>query len=150
MGYYTKYTLQVQPQSMDLYVRKALEKKAYDGSSPFVEGPIRWNGGIGCKWYSHKGDCTKVSIQFPDATIIITAAGEDESDVWRQTYISGSCNEERDLPRDLVEDFLDDRELEPPEGRAASVDEESEHLEKIKDIFLKDIGVIECPVVQFP
>lgn len=112
MGYYTRYTLDVEPVHMEDRVREALNKVAYNGDHKgvFVEDPSIWNGGAGPKWYDSLTDCCKVSAQFPNVTITITSVGEGK-DANRTAYKGGkrvSVDTEIDLEQTIA--LLDARD----------------------------------------
>lgn len=89
MGYYTKFSLRVEPAELHDQVECELTRLAYhdDGPSPF--DPESWNGGQGCKWYTHQHDCLALSAAMPGVTIRVQGIGEEDDDRWRRVYRDG-------------------------------------------------------------
>jgi hypothetical protein len=92
MGYYSKFSLRVEPASKHDYVARELTRMAYgdhvleDGVTVFDHE--HWNDGKGCKWYSHADDCIVLSRSLPGVVIRIQRRGED-GEVWRYVYADG-------------------------------------------------------------
>lgn len=92
MGYYTKFSLRVDPPELHDQVARELTRRSYgvhDDDAPTVFDHERWNGGQGCKWYEQDRDCLALSKLMPGVTIRVQGLGEEHDDRWRAVYRDG-------------------------------------------------------------
>lgn len=83
MGYYTRFTVTVDPESMTDAVIERVSRIS-DYSRDTFEGD-----GESVKWYTCEEDIQKVSAEFPLAVITVDAEGEESGDIWRLYAIGG-------------------------------------------------------------
>jgi hypothetical protein len=77
MGYYSKFSLRVDPPELRDEVDRELTKFAYGGDTVSVFDTEQWNGGDGPKWYKHDANCRELSSKMPGVTIEVERLGED-------------------------------------------------------------------------
>jgi hypothetical protein len=77
VGYYSKFSLRVEP--VELYDQVARDLTKWEGVFAGQEH----------KWYSHEADCRKLSSTVPDITIKVQRLGEDDGDRFRYVYKNG-------------------------------------------------------------
>lgn len=78
MGYYTKFTLTVLPDTFSSSVLDAILNKL--GYNPFEDS---------VKWYEYKEDIADISKKFP-VLIIIDGEGDEAGDIWRKIWFKGN------------------------------------------------------------
>lgn len=79
MGYYTRYSLTYEPETLAVSIESAQEK-LYDGYSPFDDE---------CNWYEHEEDMKNLSQQFPDVLFTLHGEGEEAGDLWNKYFRNG-------------------------------------------------------------
>ena len=92
MGYYTDFSLDIQPESA--LTKETLNKlgEAFDSGYLSIIDLLDGN----CepmKWYSHTSDMTKLSNQFPTFLFILDGEGEEAGDVWREFFWQGNSEQ---------------------------------------------------------
>lgn len=96
MGYYTRYTLAVTPDSEEIWREIA---KKYDILYKIVS-----SGGSGklCKCYDHEYDMIELSKKFPEVTFCLHGEGEESVDIWDEYFRNGKkqiCKAEIVIPK---------------------------------------------------
>ena len=81
MGYYTNYTVSIEP-SIDLYeLKNTLEK---------VIGYEFYNFKLNqATWYEHEGDMCEVSCHYPDIVFALHGEGQEVNDMWYKYFKNG-------------------------------------------------------------
>lgn len=83
MGYYTRYTISIESpdgQEDDIIARLS-EVSDYSLRIGLQDDTI--------KWYDHKENTIKVSLEFPNATIYLEGEGEEHGDAWKAKVSNG-------------------------------------------------------------
>lgn len=86
MGYYTKFSLSVEPFYMDQLIPE------FRDSCDSARFAMQSNGianGDGVKWSSHEDDLKKFSKKYPDVLFILSGVGEESGDMWRKYFKGG-------------------------------------------------------------
>lgn len=71
MGYYTKYDISDNPETVQEAIQEKSQYSFYYGRTDEV------------KWYNWQKDCLEVSKDFPNLVISIEGIGEEEGDHWK-------------------------------------------------------------------
>lgn len=71
MGYYTRYDISENPQTVQDAIEQKSQYNFYSGQSDKV------------KWYDWQKDCLEVSKDFPNLVIKIEGGGEEQGDQWK-------------------------------------------------------------------
>lgn len=105
MGYYTKYSLEVIPDSdapscehlnpkgakFCMYCGKKIEFVSIHGRA--VNAIVKICGSApfddSCKWYSHEKDMSIVSKEFPNHVLKLMGEGEESGDIWVKYFKDG-------------------------------------------------------------
>lgn len=83
MGYYTYFSLQVNPMPEEYH--PLWEEEYYGGKLKNLT-----TGNIDTmKWYHHKEEMLEISKKYPEFVFILDGEGEDSADVWREFYRNG-------------------------------------------------------------
>lgn len=91
MGYETRYNLELSDNSLKDEVVDALRELevinyALDSNLELYDS---------VKWYRHKEDMKKISIQFPDVLFTLTGQGEEGEDIWVMYFKGGKGQREK-------------------------------------------------------
>jgi hypothetical protein len=96
VGYYTRYTLEIDPPQPG--IEKAMVEVS-DEFAWFVGYPGEfdedfshgWDGNNmePSKWYSHDSDMKKLSALYPGVRFHLEGEGDEQGDVWKRTYLNG-------------------------------------------------------------
>ena len=82
MGYYTRYTLEVDSCPDELY--EIFENDYYGLKSAYFE---KFRETL--KWYRHEEEMKELSNKFPDILFTLSGEGEDQGDLWRKYFKNG-------------------------------------------------------------
>ena len=96
MGYYTKYTLFVKHDDLDMQA-EVLDAIQEELLYPFqctdgIEDPDGgWglSAGEACKWYEHHEDMVKLSKRYPTILFTLEGEGEESGDIWIKYFKNG-------------------------------------------------------------
>lgn len=96
MGYYTKYTLFVRHNDLDMQA-EVLDVIKEGISYPFqgATGVTDPDGGWGlsvnqaCKWYENHKDMIKFSKKYPTILFTLKGEGEESGDLWMKYFKNG-------------------------------------------------------------
>lgn len=99
MGYYTKYSVSITPESEE--IREYIEEDDY---MSHAIGKC-WDE---CKWYDHEADMLEMSRKFPEALFELTGEGEDSGDMWRKYFRNGKM---QSCPAQITYEPFDETKL---------------------------------------
>lgn len=91
MGYYTYYSLRVEPADTIEFIQAAMEQDSHSDLHGLASCRDLDNG-FGCygaKWYDWEEDMKKLSALFPEITFTLTGDGEEDEDFWEATFKGG-------------------------------------------------------------
>lgn len=88
MGYYTKYSLEIEYKDEDAETIERLNNTTIDQGYGKIGDLIR-HGLDDCKWYEHDEDMRDVSKKFPNVLFILSGEGEESGDIWKAYYKNG-------------------------------------------------------------
>lgn len=120
MGYYTSYSLSVQPRKNGMYFTKdtiSALNLAVNQLEVFDDGSFEDGGWCTyAKWYDYEDNMIALSEKFPDILFELDGNGEDSEDFWieyfcggRHQYCRGEITyEEPDMAALIGEDLCDD------------------------------------------
>lgn len=92
MGYYTDYTLNVQPHEGDAKCIDAIAKlieNEVEKIGIFGDGSVSDGWYANAKWYDYHEDMTLLSKKFPNVIFYLEGDGEDSEDIWGRYYFNG-------------------------------------------------------------
>lgn len=99
MGYYTKYSVVITPDSEE--IRQHIE-------DDYALGYALRDSGDSCKWYDHEADMRELSRKFPEALFELTGEGEDNGDLWRKYFRNGKM---QSCPAQITYEPFDEAKL---------------------------------------
>lgn len=82
MGYYTKYTLEIE-ETISEEEHTAIDEALGEYNE------ILCHHDTELKWYNHEELMVEVSVQFPRLTFILTGLGEEPEDMWKKRFVNG-------------------------------------------------------------
>lgn len=88
MGYYTRYSLKVEPKITDLMFKEKFNKITGDCEYDYVFEED-------CKWNNHEEHMLEVSKLYPEHLFMLEGEGEESGDIWRKYFFNGKyqiCN----------------------------------------------------------
>lgn len=77
MGYYTRYDISENPQTVQQAIEEKSQYSFYGGQTDTV------------KWYDWKEHCLEVSKDFPNLVIKVEGDGEEQGDQWKAYIKNG-------------------------------------------------------------
>ena len=97
MGYYTKFTLTIQPSPEQIAeaaregvaIRGPLESQMGTVEQAIMEVGGYYPRGEEAKWYEHEEDMRSLSQRFPYWTFVLKGIGEADGDEWVKYFHSG-------------------------------------------------------------
>lgn len=90
MGYYTRYTLEVEANGEDLEsIRDAIVSESYEMRASELIDDMTDD----MKWYDHEEDMKDFSKKFPKAVFTLKGEGEESPDTWVSYFQNGKCQE---------------------------------------------------------
>lgn len=81
MGYYTSYTLEMEPYSE--VIHQELLREVNEGYDPFEDIS---------KWYDWEEDMRKFSAKFPNHLFHLHGTGDENEDIWTATFKAGKAH----------------------------------------------------------
>lgn len=124
MGYYTKYTLEIddfgetvpsckhnvstaqakfcaecgkkiEDQNLRYYIEDYLkENYNEDNNDGYSIADLLENESQGMKWYDHEKQMREISKKFPTALFTLSGVGEETGDIWNEYYLKGKMQKE--------------------------------------------------------
>jgi len=96
MGYYTYYTLDVDPWDMDMNDDDFDREMNLLGTESLNQGmftvrDLVYGDGATCKWYEHEAEMLELSKRYPRLLFSLHGWGEDRYDIWSQFFLDGQC-----------------------------------------------------------
>lgn len=77
MGYYTRYDISDNPQTVQEAIEEKSQYSFYSGQTDEV------------KWYDWQEHCKEVSKNFPNLVVKVEGAGEEQGDQWKAYIKNG-------------------------------------------------------------
>lgn len=101
MGYYTNYYLEIEnlddfEPEFEMHVAEKLVQITDQWDEADLEYAARNRSPLNAlisddsmKWYDHRDDMVKLSLEFPTCRFVLEGQGEDPEDMWREYYLNG-------------------------------------------------------------
>lgn len=87
MGYYTRYSISIQPDDSGNILESLLKSNESASYAMSENGESRKR----CKWYEHENELRKFSKQHPKVLFVLDGEGEESGDIWVKYFQNGKC-----------------------------------------------------------